>query len=196
MTEKNSRSLVCGVGVVGSGRFRPSTKGIHTPEYKSWINMLKRCYLYSGRPGMSAYIGCSVTPEWHNFQVFAEWITNQIGWGVSGIELDKDLLSRGGKIYSPETCVLVPKTINLMIVKKVNKNGLPEGVSWDPQRMKFKAQCSDGRGRNRFLGRYGCPNIAFAAYKSYKEAVIARVANENKSILDERAFNALIAYRI
>lgn len=99
-------------------------------------------------------------------------------------------------ICSPETCALVPKAINLMVVKKINDNGLPYGVSWDSARCKYKAQCSNGAGKNTLIGRFDCPQEAHAAYKEFKKTVIVRVANESKSILDIRVFEALINYRI
>ena len=45
-------------------------------------------------------------------------------------ELDKDLLIYQNKIYSPETCVLVPTYINSFMTKRQNARGLyPLGVT-------------------------------------------------------------------
>jgi hypothetical protein len=43
--------------------------------------------------------------------------------------LDKDILYKGNKIYSPDTCVFVPQEINALFVKNdANRGDLPIGV--------------------------------------------------------------------
>jgi hypothetical protein len=81
------------------------------PLYGVWTGMMKRCY-DTGDISYNRYGGKGVTvcEEWKNdFLKFYDWgIAN--GY-EPGLQLDKDY--RGdGKIYSPETCQFVTRSIN------------------------------------------------------------------------------------
>ena len=55
-----------------------------------------------------------------------------------GKQLDKDIISPGNKIYSPDTCVFVEPKINKLIQGKKRKvSDFPIGVNLD--RGKYKA---------------------------------------------------------
>ena len=61
---------------------------------------------------------CSVYEGWHNFQNFAKWYEdNYYEIEEEQMHLDKDILVKGNKVYSPDTCVFVPETINGLFVK-------------------------------------------------------------------------------
>ena len=90
-----------GVGIYSSGVKESPDRGA---AYKKWKCMLERCY---GSRDLAAYQGCVVCEEWHNFQNFANWAVSQKGFGEDGWHLDKDILSEGRKIYSPETLSLI-----------------------------------------------------------------------------------------
>jgi hypothetical protein len=53
-----------------------------------------------------------------------------------GNELDKDLLVFGNKIYSPETCLFVPKAINSLLTNTIRKptEEFAPGVLYDDRR--------------------------------------------------------------
>jgi hypothetical protein len=59
-----------------------------------------------------------VCEEWHNFQVFAKWFYENY-YKILGeiMNLDKDIIKKGNKIYGPEYCAFVPQTINKLLVK-------------------------------------------------------------------------------
>jgi hypothetical protein len=98
-----------GVGYHGFGVHLPSHKGKLTKPYTLWYDMLCRCYNTTlHKTKHSTYVGITVCKEWHNFQVFAEWLEKNY---VKGWTLDKDLL--GGSVYSPETCVYIPAEVNM-----------------------------------------------------------------------------------
>jgi len=62
----HSRSRSCGCGMA-STQFKPTHKLCHTPEYRSWCGMMKRCESYP------TYIskGISVCDRWmHSFENF------------------------------------------------------------------------------------------------------------------------------
>lgn len=60
-------------------------------------------------------------------QILKKWFNQHY---VEGFEIDKDLLSnKNKKLYSPETCVFLPREINRFLCKTTNKKSqLPLGV--------------------------------------------------------------------
>ena len=89
------------VGIIGEGIYVSRINSIRTKEYVAWDAMLQRCYddkLHKRHP---SYKDCTVCEEWLNFQNFAKWFNDN---NIDGCQLDKDLLIKGNKIYSPETC--------------------------------------------------------------------------------------------
>ena len=97
---------VCGVGYVGIGSYASD----HF-SYKRWNNMLERCYGPGHEVKFPHYIGCTVVPEWHNFQVFAAWFDDNY---VEGYELDKDIKVPGNRVYGPDTCIFVTQAENMV----------------------------------------------------------------------------------
>ena len=69
------------------------------------------------------------------YEYYYDWSHKQIGFGNEGDEnpfhLDKDLLSKGNKVYSESTCVFIPKDINLLLTKSTASRGEHLiGVHW------------------------------------------------------------------
>lgn len=169
-----------------------------TISYSRWKGINARCKdggAYQNR--QPSYIGC--TNEFKGFQEFVEWSRQQVGYDLEGYQLDKDLLFKGNKIYSPDTCVFLPSRINSLLIKANSIRGdFPVGVSFNSKRQKFIAFCSNGSGSGRqmYLGGYNSPEAAFNVYKSYKESLIKQVAEEYKDVIDIRAYNALKSYQV
>lgn len=109
------------VGFIGVGRHKVSVKGKDTKIYKDWASMLSRGYSQLYKDKYPTYEECTVCEDWHNFQVFAEWAVQQEFFG-SGYQIDKDILVRGNKLYSPNTCCYVPQHINKMVLAKGKTN--------------------------------------------------------------------------
>lgn len=94
-----------------------------TPEnkkvYMLWFDMLRRCYddAQIKRDRGSSYENCIVCDRWFYLSKFYEDIQKLNGykeWTNNGkMSLDKDIFSKGAKIYSPETCCFVPMSINI-----------------------------------------------------------------------------------
>jgi hypothetical protein len=86
--------------------------------YKRWKNMLERCYKKTNKDYISyGKKGFLVCEEWHNFQNYVKDVITIQGFDENKaknrlIELDKDILVKGNKIYSKETCMWIDKTIN------------------------------------------------------------------------------------
>lgn len=189
---KRYTPTVRGVGFLGVGDYKATVGGKVTPAYRTWGGMMERCYDPSWHAKQPAYIGCTVTPEWHNFQVFAEWYYAQAkgeGWA-----LDKDLIIKGNKVYSAETCASVPSEINSLLVNhKASRGDLPQGVS--RHRGRYQATIHV-RGKQQYLGLFSTPEAAFEAYKGVKEAHVKDMADFWKPELDPRVYAALMAYTV
>ncbi|PHS21841.1 MAG: hypothetical protein COA84_15030 [Robiginitomaculum sp.] len=102
---------VYGVGFPGDGEYKPRFKGVKSKIYVAWTSMLQRCYDQGFKNRYPTYIGCEVCPEWHNFQVFAQWMSMQ-DW--KGMHLDKDIIVKGNKTYGPKYCKFVTEEENLI----------------------------------------------------------------------------------
>lgn len=186
---------VVGVGYYGVGKFFAKSGGTHTKEYVDWISMLKRCY--KSKESSTSYKDKSVVDDWHNFQVFAEWATAQINFGRDGWDLEKDLLVKNNRIYSPQTCVYLPREINSFIKRK-NFNGLPLGVDIDYHyngSPYYRTQARED-GRTVCLGRFDNLEEAFTAYKIHKEGLAKKLAVKWRDQIPDTAFQALYNYTV
>ena len=111
--------LIYGVGIYEKGEYKSRIdKNTKSKEYRLWMNMIHRCYSESHQKRRPTYIDCIVSDEFLNFQNFASWCQSQVGFGVTGYHLDKDLLCDGVRRYSRETCCFVPHQINSFIINK------------------------------------------------------------------------------
>lgn len=86
-----------------------------------WMHMLRR--VYSEDLNFSSYADCKICEEWHNFSVFYEWVMGETGGKLKGLDLDKDVLSINGKIYSPSTCAFIPTSLNKRLTRLEVKSG-------------------------------------------------------------------------
>ena len=98
-----------GIGFMGQGKYGSQT---HPRIHQTYLDMFKRCYSEKRQERQKTYIGCEVSTVWHNFQLFAEWYETNY---KQGYQLDKDYLSPGNRVYSPETCVFIPKDLNTFL---------------------------------------------------------------------------------
>lgn len=182
---------VYGVGYVGKGKFKAFENGDDTYEYKKWRGMLRRCYCAKSLEKYPTYKGCTVHPEWHNFQNFAKWLSSN-KFGELGYELDKDLLSNGSKIYSKDTCSLVPMEINHLLVNSESQKGImPIGVYYNEKANKYGSRIRIN-GKRKYLGFFDCQNKAHQAYVDAKKAYVKKTAIEWRDKIDIDVFNALM----
>lgn len=186
-------ALVCGVGI--NDRSCPAKiEGKDTKEYTLWHSMLNRCYSKSFHEKQPTYIGCSVSDNFKYYHLFHAWCQTQIGFGKEGYHLDKDLLVKGNKLYSEDTCVFIPKELNALLNKRTLDRGLlPIGVNKSGS--KFKAQCNLV-GKRIYLGTFDTPELAFEVYKTFKEAHIKERAELYKDSIEPRAYLALVNYEV
>lgn len=197
-----------GVGYIGVGEYKSKDKnGKETKVYITWQNMLKRCYdpyYLNKRP---TYIDCYVCNEWLCFQNFAEWFyKNYYECNNEQMHLDKDILCKGNKIYSPETCIFVPERINALFINQYRKRGkYPIGVTEDVDKKhgykRLRSACNileEGKRKRKSLGSFPLnrPFQAFYTYKIFKESYIKQVADEYKDLISEKLYCALYRYEV
>lgn len=179
-----------GVGYFGEGKFKAFGSKAH--EY--WSKMMQRAYCPVYKELHKTYETVTVCKEWHNYQNFAEWCTNRKQYGKFGFNLDKDLKVRGNKVYSPETCSLVPQHINKVTVSKSKKRDIPQGVVMEG--FKYVARCRSSVGLETYLGIFYTPEEASQAYKTFKKKTIIETANRYKDDLDEDVYLALLNFEV
>ena len=187
---------VFGVGVVGT-KYPSAINSVKTKEYELWTHMLERCYSDAFKKKRPTYEGCEVSNKFKSYEYFYEWCHSQIGFGVEGWHLDKDLLIKGNKVYSENTCVFLPHEINQILVKRTASRGEHLiGVHWHNASKAFVAQVGKSKGKQEWLGVFKTEIEAFNAYKTAKESFVKEQANKWKSQIDERAYNALMNYQV
>ncbi|UGO47839.1 HNH endonuclease [Bacillus phage vB_BanS_Skywalker] len=190
---------VYGVGFIGEGHYTVMDKNGNktSKQYNAWSSMLERCYHDELKKRHPSYIDCTSVEEWHNFQKFSKWYDENY-YEIEGqkMHLDKDILNKKNKIYSPKTCVFVPQRINSLFTKREQSRNIFIGVHYNKGNSKYQAKCSDVDGKQRHIGYYDTPQKAFFAYKSYKEAVIKEVANNYIDRIPEKLYSALMKYEV
>lgn len=158
------------------------------PFYKTWANMLTRCYSEAIHKERATYAGCSTCDDWHLFSNFKAWMEQQ-DW--QGKHLDKDLLLVGNRVYGPETCLFLDPKVNTFLTERGNDRGeWPLGVYLDNSSGKYKAVCySVTTGKQKSLGRFNDPEKAHEVWLAFKLEQAYILAGQQT---DERVSKALI----
>lgn len=175
---------------------------IHEKYYqkaqKVWHSMIQRCYDNKVHDVESTYANCEICEEWKTFTNFYKWfVEHYYELPNESVQLDKDILIKNNRIYSPEYCCFVPHTINSLLTKSNKMRGdLPIGVCWVNRDQVYRAQCSDGHKNTIHLGDYDNPTVAFKAYKKCKENVIKKIADEYKNVIEPKVYHALYNYKV
>lgn len=179
---------LCSKGYLGIGKYCAKT---HYKIHKSWSSMIKRCYNEKYHKKQPTYIGCSVCEEWHNFQVFAEWFEENY---TENCALDKDILVKGNKVYSPDTCCFVPAVINNLLIKRDSSRGkYPIGVIKIGNRFRAIVNINS---KHFHLGYFDTVEEAFQSYKNKKEKYIKEIADKYRNQITEQTYLALLNYKV
>ena len=187
---------VYGVGILGT-KYQAKINGVITKEYDLWHSMLRRCYSDASKKRYPTYESCEVSDKFKSYEYFYEWCNSQVGFSNKDWHLDKDLLVKGNKVYSEDSCVFIPQEINKVLVKCTASRGEHLiGVYWCKKGKAFKAQISKNKGKQEYLGYFKSELEAFNAYKTAKESFIKEQANKWKSQIDPRVYNALMNYQV
>lgn len=162
--------------------------------FRTWRNMLKRCYSSEKKYEEYRRQGIVVCDEWLDFDVFKKWYKRNF-YEIKDEEmhLDKDIIKHGNKIYCPEYCVFVPRTINMLFVKNKNiRNLLPIGV-WKSGK-KYISSCSV-YGKD-IAKSHNDPISAFEEYKQTKENYVKTIANQYRESIPESLYNAMMMFEV
>lgn len=185
--------LLYGRGYIGIGEYQQSINRKATREYDMWRRMFDRCY--SGK--YPAYNDCEVCKEWWNFQNFAKWYTEHY-YEIPGqvMQIDKDWLCIGNRLYCPEHCCIAPHLINacLLTHPKVNNAELPNGISYTASH-RFKARCSL-EGKRKDLGTYDTVSEAWEAYKNCKIKYVESLSTRFKDYIPKDLYDAVNNYGV
>lgn len=187
------------VGIIGIGKMDLAINKkdkIENKEYCLWKNLICRVYDYNNRKEYSTYKECSICEEWLTFSVFRKWIRDPQNGYCNGYNLDKDILIKGNKHYSPDTCCFVPKEINVLFTKRQNYRGkYPIGVTSDKKG--YISSFSTLKGK-KYLGYYKTPLDAFNAYKNAKEKYIKELAEKyfQEGKITKKVYDALMKYEV
>lgn len=192
---------VCGVGI--SGNKYPIVENKRpTREYNAWLRMLNRCFDKTVKKSQPTYKDVSMCDEWLLFDNFYEWLHSQPNfdkwYNNKRWAIDKDILVKRNKLYSPETCCLVPQNVNCLFLKREAERGrYPIGVRYTSNG--FLAKCHNPfTNKGEELGYCSTPEKAFYAYKEYKECIIKQVAQIefNEGNITEACYKAMTNYEV
>ena len=158
------------------------------PFYETWKHMLERCYSTKYQERQPAYVKCTVSDSWLKFSNFKAWMMTQ-NW--EGMQLDKDILFEGNKIYSPETCVFVTQAVNKFTTDRGAARGKwLIGAYWHKQTEKFQAKCCNPfTKKQEYLGLFTCEQQAHEAWLTRKIELAHELAAVQE---DPRVAKALI----
>ena len=167
-------------------------------SFDTWRSMIQRTKDLKFKEKNKAYKDADCCDEWQYYSNFKKWY-DESWYDVNTGDrmcLDKDILTKGNKLYSPETCIIVPEPINILFTyKRGLDNGLPCGIYYDKSRDKYVAQIQSNN-KNMNLGRFNTPEEAFYTYKEAKEKEIKRVADLYKDKIPQKLYNAMYNYEI
>lgn len=184
---------VFGVGYLGNGIHKSWKNARGSRDtYLNWIAMLQRCYVDMGDKYLSYYGFVTVCDEWLDFQNFAEWYeSNYYEIPNERLHIDKDIKSKESKVYSPDTCVLIPQSINEVIRENYRDSenaDLPVTIKrcGDKYQVKF---------RNENLGKYDTVDECLDKYNDRKLAYIKELVDGYGELLPNNVRDVVLQWK-
>lgn len=167
--------------------------GQNTLEYRVWHAMLQRSTKYQG-----TYTQVSCDDRFRDFDYFHEWCQAQVGFRELDnkgkiFSLDKDILSEGFGVYSPETCVFIPPVLNNLFKNPYRE--LPRGVyERDVKKYPNKPYTSAiGKdGRCVHLGGFHSPEEAKEAYDAARKEYLLELYETYGVRVDSRVWEKIL----
>lgn len=188
------------IGMVGNKYPTIISKTKKTKEYNIWYSILRRSYSDYYKSMFPTYKDVTCDPVWFYYDNFYNWVHSQSNYeAIKNMDynIDKDILFKGNRIYTPEKCTLVPQYINKLIIKQESTRGdCLIGVVRNKNGT-YGVYCNDGKNQ-KHINNYKSELDAFFAYKEYKEKTIKRIAQEayNNGFITEQCYDALMNYEI
>lgn len=192
---------VYNVAIIGE-KYPSKVNNKQLKEYTVWTGMLKRCFSDKFKKKQHTYTDATCCDEWLNYENFYEWLHSQNNFekmkNESRWAVDKDIIVKKNKLYSPDTCCIVPQNINCLFLKREASRGdTPLGVRKNGNT--YDAYCQDSlTNKGEHLGNYSSAEEAFNAYKQYKENIIKQVAEieYKKGNITDICYKAMMKYQI
>lgn len=175
---------ITGEGFLGVGDY---SRKKNPKAYHHWHQMLTRCGIEEEK--FKNYFDKEITNDWLCFQNFASWAESQVGFSCEKWQLDKDILVKGNKVYSPETCCFVPHRINSLIIKSN-----PQG-SWSDKHKRWYFSYREEDSTKVRKG-FESQEEGYTWYARNKQTIVKRVAEIYKKDLDSRVYDALQSWTV
>lgn len=183
---------IYGVACIGEGQYTARVNKKMSKCYRNWFNMLTMCYGSEDvNVRANTYLNkVTVCEEWLNYQNFAEWFYKNFDPSyMNDWHIDKDLLSGGSLIYSPETCCFIPNEINVIFKSTpASIHGYPMGVSKKDN--KFQASISI-ENKQVYLGLFDTVEEAHEEYLISKKVHISSIAEKWRPVLGDRICDSI-----
>lgn len=165
---------------------KPINRNMAGDGYYVWADIVKRCYSKKKQIKNPSYVGTSMCDEWMDFKVFSDFYKNNLP-NINNIDfnLDKDLLQQNikNKIYSPETCVFLPKSVNTFLANKYSNNTSGyTGVRWRKDKNKWQASIGTKEIKTKHLGYFKNIEEASMAYQSARAIEAEKVKSYLRSL--------------
>lgn len=175
------------------------------PYYQTWLSLIRRSYSKKQKERSPTYQECYVDTVWHRFSSFRSWMLEQPLhdlWlaGNINIQVDKDFLVPGNKMYAPDRCILLPSYVNCIVTGQNRKIGdLPLGVSFKKKNNAYQSQIMIA-GDKKYLGLFENPMDAHLRWQLFKHPAILDEMDKYSEIsgYDDRVVQTLknIALRL
>ena len=160
------------------------------PYYQRWVGMVRRVHSEKYLKSKPSYEGATICDEWKYFTNFKKWMQGK-NW--NGFHLDKEILGKFSKHYSPENCAFISQALNTFTTSSLAKRGeLPIGVF--NMKGRYGAYCDNPfLGKRQNLGGFNCPVKAHLAWRKKKHELAVKYAEEGfgEHFLDRRLSQAL-----
>lgn len=164
-----SKKLVYGIGIndlkgIKGEEVCKIVDGVRwdSKEYKLWESMLARV-LKSSDSKNPSYQKITVCGDWYYYSRFKSWATENMPDDMTNMSLDKDLRGMGRGIYSPETCMFIPKDLNSAInFVRTKGSGLPIGVTKTNKEGVYRFSSKDIKGNRHYTRCKGIEQTHFS----------------------------------
>jgi len=193
-------------GFLGEGKYSARVDDKITPQYQTWASLIMRTYDPYTINKCPSYINCEVCDDWADLQKFGKYYDENIYYIPNEkMQIDKDILcnylKKDAKIYSPDTCIFVPQTINNLFPNHKRARGNEViGVYFDGRpdhKLKNRYTTYISKfGKRIHLGSYRTENEAFNVYKQAKEDHVKEIANLYKQYIPTILYKVMYAFEV
>lgn len=200
-----------GVGYLGIRRAPVGDKQQENELFDVWSKMIGRVHGRDRASKAPSYSEVTISPEFEEFYCYLEFALDLMKKaGITRLKknyhFDKDILGTGGKCYSAETIVLVPRIINLQFVAPNSDSKNPGYGVYKTGKSKYRGLVScgnekrgltvstDGIGDARAI--YRCEQFAVTEKCKLIQGLLATYLSDNPpAILDDRVIARMKGYR-